>query len=197
MSSNSRNAPNAATDNAFGLLGLVAFPVVWYVADIYWATAVLMGVFAGQIPVKLALRQPLTKSVWAMTALVLCMGALTLLLRDKAYIQIKTSVVYACFAVILLFCQFVLQKNLLRVVLQQFFTASDRLWRNTSLALAAYFAVLAVCNWVVLMHFSEAVWVSVKTFGFPAATFLFTLAIVICLAKYGQMVETDKEGKPQ
>lgn len=183
--------------NSFSLLGLVVFPLVWYVADIYLATAALMGIFVSQILLLLILKKPIEKAVWVMCLLVVVLGALTLLLREKAYIQIKTSIVYAGFAVVLLASQFVFKKNLLQLALQQFFRAEPRLWRNLSLSLAVYFMLLSLCNWIVLNHFSEAVWVSVKTFGFPAATFVFTIGIIICLSHYGEMIDNDTDKKSE
>lgn len=186
-------AANNRLANAFSLLGVIVFPIVWYLSDIYLATAVLMGVFVSQILLLLILKKPIEKQVWVMCLLIVVMGTLTLVLREKAYIQIKTSVVYAGFALALLICQFGFKKNLLHMALKQFFNASPRLWRNLSLALAAYFMLLSVCNWIVLNQFSEAVWVSVKTFGFPFATLLFTIGLIVCLSHYGEMVE-DRSG---
>lgn len=175
------------------LAAAAIFPLVWYFTDIYYATAALMAVFAAQVAALAIARQPISKQVWTMFCLVIGMGALTLLLRDKAYIQIKTSVVYGGFAATLLIFEFIARRSLPQLLLGKLFVADAAVWRNISVALAAYFAALSLCNWVVLTYFSEAVWVGVKTFGFPVATLCFTVLMVVYLARRGAMVDDKGE----
>lgn len=178
-----------ALNNVFSLLGLAGFAVVWFFGDIYIATAFLMGIFTLQLAVVSAVTRKLHKPSFYLWLLVIVLGALTLLLREKAFIQMKTSVVYSVFACALLAGDY-LGKNLPRLALGQFFAPPDAVWRRVSHAAAGYFLLLALCNYFTAKYLSESAWVAIKTFGFPAATFIFTVLLLLYLYRYARQQDS-------
>lgn len=172
--------------NGFPLIAMLAFAGVWWVADIYAATATLMAAMAAQLVVLKFVRPPLEKTTIALTALVLALGTLTLLFRDKTFIQLKTTIIYGLLAVALPASDYLWKKNLPKLALHKFFDAPDAVWRRVSTVLALYFSALAACNWLVARNLSEGAWVGIKTFGFPAATMVFSLVLVGYLFRYAK-----------
>ena len=171
-------------NGAFSIACMAVFAIVYWLADIYAATAALMILLTAQCLFFLVAKRRIEKSVLALWGLVMVMGGLTLLLRDKTFIQLKTTVVYSLFAAILLTCDFIFSKNLPKLALAPLFDAPDTVWRRVSLAFAAYFFLLAICNTLVSYYLSESAWVGIKTFGFPAATLVFTIIVAVCLLRY-------------
>lgn len=166
-----------ALNNLFSLLGMGGFAIAWYLAGIFTATAVLMGILTVQLLAGLAVSRRLHKPTLFTWLLVLALGSLTLLLRDKAFIQLKTTLVYGAFAAALFIADRI-GKNLPRLLLQQFFDAPAALWRRVSHLMAGYFLLLALINLAVARYLSEGAWVAIKTFAFPAATLLFMLLLM-------------------
>lgn len=182
---------NDALANVLSLGGVLLFAAVWWLDGIYTATAALMAFMTAHVVLLKALRRPLEKMTIVVWLMVLAMGGLTLLLRDKAFIQLKTTIVYALFAVVLLASDWVWKKNLLRLALRQFFDAPDAVWRRATGALAAFFLTLSACNFLVAKYLSEAAWVGIKTFAFPTATLLFMASVVACLFRYVKPTEDN------
>lgn len=175
---------NDKISGVFAAVAMAAFAVGWWAWGIYIATAILMGVFTAQVAALKLIRGTVPPSTIAAWLLVLVLGALTLLLRDKTYIQLKTTVVYGVFAAALLLADFAFGKNLPKMAFETFFNAPAKIWRRVSSALAAYFFALAICNLLVAKYMSEGAWVGIKTFGFPAATFIFMIVVLVLMSRY-------------
>lgn len=169
---------------------MAAFAGGWWFGGIYIATALLMTLFTAHVAVLKLLRRKVPAALLFGWGLVVLLGGLTLLLRDKTFIQLKTTIVYAMFGTALLLSDFVAGKNLPRLVLHTIFDAPQNVWRRVSIALALFFYALAACNLLVARFLSEGAWVGVKTFGFPTATFLFALLLAFFLMRY------EKSDKP-
>ena len=150
--------------------------------DFQAATAVLMGAVALQILLLLALRVPPTAAEWLAAALILVFGGATLLLRETAYLQIKTTVVNWLFALSLPVADIVFKKNLARAMFGKFFSATDAQWRRASVALSLTFFFVGAINLAAMHHLSEEEWVWAKTFAYPAATFAGLAGVVAYLA---------------
>lgn len=173
-------------ENFFPLASMLGFAAAWWLGGIYVATAVLMGLMTLQVVLLAVLRRAVKKPVLAMWGLVVGLGALTLLLRDKAFIQMKTSIVYGGFAAVLLIAEG-MRKSLPAMALGKFFAPPAAVWRRVTFAAAGYFLALSGCNYFVATRFSEAVWVGVKTFGFPAVTMVMTFVLVFFLYRYAKI----------
>ena len=72
-------------------------------------------------------------------------------------------------------------------------------WMILTRRLALVFVVLAVANELIWRNLSEATWVTLETFAFPAALFVFLMVQITLLGKYviepeTDLVEADKAG---
>jgi intracellular septation protein len=154
-------------------------------AGIYAGTAAFMAAtlvslaFAkfhyGKIPV-----MPLVSA-----AIVFVFGGLTLYLHDDTFIKLKPTIVYTIFGALLV-AGLVLKKPLLELLFGPVFRLTDEGWRKLTIRWAAFFFVMAVVNEIVWRNFSTDVWVSFKAFGFLPLTFLFAVAQVPLMQRYGE-----------
>lgn len=165
----------------------VFFGAYYVAGNFHTATAALIAAVAAQLALLAALKMRPTSLEWTTAALVFVFGGATLLLRETAYLQIKTTVVNWLFAAALLAADFVWKKNLARAMLGKFFTAEAILWRRVSTALAAMFFFIGAVNLAVIHNFSEETWVWLKTFGYPGINFIFLLGVVAYLARRGAL----------
>ena len=125
-------------------------------------------------------------------AFVLIFGSLTIYLRDPTFIKIKPTVLYLLFACTLAGGLF-FRKLLLKMLLSEALQMRDEGWRLLTLRWIGFFLFLAVANEIVWRNFSEATWVSFKSFGAMPLTFLFMMAQLSLIAKY-QLPEVSSKG---
>ena len=125
-------------------------------------------------------------------ALVLTFGGLTLYLHDDTFIKLKPTIVYTLFAVLLL-GGLVFRKPVLELLFGPVFDLTGEGWRKLSLRWAVFFLAMAVINEFVWRNFSTNIWVSFKAFGFLPLTFLFAMAQVPLLQRYGLPQDESSE----
>ncbi|MFH4354157.1 MAG: septation protein A [Neisseriaceae bacterium] len=106
--------------------------------------------------------------------IVLIFGGATLLLRDKVWIQLKPTILYWTFALILSGGR-VFQKNLLRKMLGDGLALPARIWNHLLWAWIVFFVCLGMLNWWVVHQFSLGQWVTFKVFGTTALLILFLI----------------------
>lgn len=116
--------------------------------------------------------------------LVLAFGGLTLYLQDETFIKLKPTIVYAMFAVLLL-AGLAVRKPVLALLFGPVFNLTDEGWRKLTVRWAVFFIAMAVLNEFVWRNFSTDTWVSFKAFGFLPITFLFAMAQVPLMQRYG------------
>ena len=174
---------------------LVVFFVVFELFGIYWATASLMITCT---LVLLAHRWSTGsfKTMHLVTvAVVLVLGAATLLLHDKRFIQWKPTVLLALTAVAFLGSMVIgrqpLARRLLEGVFKEPLDISARAWLIINLLWVGWFALLAAANIYVARNFAESVWVNFKVFGISAAMLLFMIPQVLWL---NSKVQTRRTG---
>jgi intracellular septation protein len=117
--------------------------------------------------------------------IVFVFGGLTLYLQDETFIKLKPTIVYTIFAVLLV-AGLVLRKPLLALLFGPVFSLTDEGWRKLSVRWTAFFIAMAIVNELVWRNFSTDAWVSFKAFGFLPLTFLFALAQVPLMQRYGE-----------
>ncbi|MCJ7598836.1 MAG: septation protein A [Methyloceanibacter sp.] len=117
-------------------------------------------------------------------AIVLVFGGLTLYLRDETFIKLKPTIVYLIFAG-LLTGGLLMKKPVLELLFGAAFSLTAEGWRKLTWRWAAFFLVMAVVNEAVRRNFSTDIWVSFKAFGFLPLTFLFAVAQVPLMQRYG------------
>ncbi len=128
--------------------------------------------------------------------LVIGFGALTLWFRDFGFIQHKATAVYLLFAAIILI-GWLRAKPALKYLLEAAYDGlSDEGWLKLSLSWGLFFLALAVLNEVMIPLLTADQYITVKTFGLPALTFLFAMANIPMLLKHGLNLGDDTEVPP-
>jgi intracellular septation protein len=125
-------------------------------------------------------------------------GALTIWFHDERFIQIKPSIIYAFFA-LLLIGGWVRSKAMLKYVLEHAYQGLDETgWLKLSLSWGVFFLVLAGVNEIFRQPewFSFDTWLSIKVWGVTACTFLFALANIPMLMRHGLKLGDDSETPP-
>jgi intracellular septation protein len=122
---------------------------------------------------------------------VLVFGGLTLYLRDDTFIKLKPTIVYLTFAG-LLTAGLLFRKPLLELLLGPVFRLSEEGWRKLTWRWTFFFLAMAIVNELVWRHVSTNAWVSFKAFGFLPLTFLFALAQVPLMQRYGEPTEEGR-----
>ncbi|OGS12112.1 MAG: septation protein A [Elusimicrobia bacterium RIFOXYA2_FULL_58_8] len=154
-------------------------------APILLATLVVMLATVLQIGWVRLRHGKVDRMLWISLALVVFFGSLTLIFQDESFIKCKPTVLYCTFAVVLLFSDGVLKKNLIRGMLEAQVKLPEPLWAKLNLAWAGFFAVMGALNLLVAFAFNlpTSVWVNYKLFGGTGFMLLFVLAQGIFLAK--------------
>jgi intracellular septation protein len=164
---------------------LVIFFVVFKLYGIYWATASLMVTCVG-LMIAHRMRTGRFKPIHVATAcVVLILGAATLLLHDKRFIQWKPTVLLGAAALAFLGSTVVGKRPLARRLLEGVFSEpldlSRQTWILINLGWALWFAALAAANIYIAWNFQESVWVNFKVFGITVAMLIFMIPQVIWL----------------
>ena len=126
-------------------------------------------------------------------------GALTIWFHDERFIQIKPTIIYLFFAVLLI-GGWMRGKAMLKYVLEQAYQGlSEEGWLKLSLSWGLFFLALAGLNEIFRRPewFSFDTWLSIKVWGVTAFTFLFALANIPMLMRHGLKLGDDAELPPQ
>jgi intracellular septation protein len=165
---------------------LLAFFAVSKLANIYWATGVLMAAYVLLLFVH-RLRTGKFKTMHiVIVAAVLVLGTATLLLHDVRFIQWKPTVLFGAAAVLFLGSMVIGKQPLAQRMLEGAFEhpmqVSPRAWQVLNLVWSVWFALLAVANIYVARNFSQDTWVNFKVFGTTIASVVFMLPQAFWLA---------------
>jgi intracellular septation protein len=165
---------------------LILFLIVFEILGIYWATAALMIACV----LVMAIHRVRTGKFKLMhvitTAVVVTLGAATLLLHDVRFIHWKPTVLLGLTAAAFLGSMAIGKQPLVRRMLEGVFEepleVSSRTWLLINALWAAWFAALAVANIYVANNFAESTWVHFKVYGITPATMLFMIPQVLWLS---------------
>lgn len=131
--------------------------------------------------------------LWFSTALIIGFGSLTILFGDPTFVQLKPTIIYACFGVVLL-GGVLAGKGLLRILLEAAFEGLNATgWLKLSRNWGVFFLALAILNEVLRAQLSFESWLWAKIWVFLPLTFLFTFSQIPMLLKHGLSFE-DKDG---
>lgn len=123
--------------------------------------------------------------LWLSAVLVIFFGALTLYFRNPSFIQIKPTIIYAFFAVMLL-GGWMRGKPLLRYLLQSAYNGlSEAGWLKLSRNWGLFFLALAVANEAMRATMSFDTWLTVKVWGVTIVSMVFAAANLPMLMKHG------------
>lgn len=131
------------------------------------------------------------------TALIVGFGALTIFFGDPTFVQLKPTIIYGAFGVILL-VGYMKQKAMLKILLEAAFEGlSDNGWLKLSRNWGVFFLALAALN-EALRYFYNVdngtfeTWLWAKFWVFMPLTFLFTFSQIPMLLKNGLDVGQDE-----
>ena len=127
--------------------------------------------------------------LWFSTALIMGFGSLTIFFGDPTFVQLKPTIIYASFGVVLL-GGFLAGRALLKVLLEAAFEGLDDAgWLKLSRNWGVFFLALAALNEVLRAQLSFESWLWAKIWVFLPLTFLFTFSQIPMLLKHGLSFE--------
>ena len=143
--------------------------------------------------------------LWFSTALIVGFGALTIFFGDPVFVQLKPTIIYSVFGIVLL-AGFFTGRGLLKILLEAAFEGlSDEGWLKLSRNWGVFFLVLAALNEYLRYNYNLETgmfetWLWAKFWVFLPLTFIFTFANIPMLLKHGldvgQADDTVKDEPP-
>lgn len=131
--------------------------------------------------------------LWLSTALIVGFGALTIFFGDPTFVQLKPTIIYVAFGIVLL-AGFWKGEALLKVLLEAAFEGlSDEGWLKLSRNWGVFFLALAALNETLRMTLSFGDWLAAKLWVFLPLSFLFTFTQLPMLLRHGLTTEGAKE----
>lgn len=127
--------------------------------------------------------------LWFSTALVVGFGSLTIFFGDPTFVQLKPTIIYTSFGVLLL-GGFFTGRALLKVLLEAAFEGlNDAGWLKLSRNWGVFFLFLAGLNEVLRAQMDFEGWLWAKLWVFLPLTFLFTFTQIPMLLRHGLSFE--------
>ena len=158
------------------------------VATFAFMVAVILSIAIG-----LAVVKRVSPMVWISTILILGFGAITLYLRDPKFIQMKPTVIYIGFAV-LLGGGLLRGKPLLKWLFGPVFPGlTQEGWMKLSRNWALFFVALAIANEIMRATLDFDTWLTVKVWGVTIVSLVFAIANMPMLLRHGLDPESKGE----
>lgn len=176
------------------LAPLVAFFVAYHFGGIYVATGVLMAGMAVLLAVDYLLHRKISPMHALSAVLVFGLGAATLLLHDKHFIQLKPTILFWVAGLAFLASFWIgkqtLTERLFSAALQGQVRVPESLWRRMNTLWVVFYGLLGEANLLVAKYASEQTWVYSKI-GLTVVTFIFAIAQVLYLIKRGERIAPE------
>jgi intracellular septation protein len=153
-------------------------------APILLATAVAILATIGQIGYLLLRGKKVDAMLWVSLIIISFFGGATIYFHNEIFIKWKPTILYWCFGSALLISQTLLDKNLIRSMMEEQLKLPDPVWQRLSLAWVAFFLLMGVLNLYIAFNFATATWVNFKLFGGMGLMFVFIIGQSIVLSKY-------------
>lgn len=161
---------------------------------IYGTAAFMVAIIIAVIVSKWKLGK-ISPMLWLSAVLVIGFGALTIYFNDPRFIQIKPTIIYVGFAVIL-GVGLLRGKAMLKYLLQAAYEGlSDEGWLKLSRNWAIFFVAMAVLNEAMRLTLSFDLWLTLKVWGITILSFIFAIANVPMLMRHGLDLGQDEEAE--
>ena len=170
----------------FDLFPIILFFISFKVYDIFIATGVAIVATLLQIIYVYLKDKKVEKVLLFNGVMITFLGGLTILLQDKMFIMWKPSVLYWCFALILLFSNLFLKKNLVQMALGKQVELKNKFWNVINWYTSIFFVLLGFINLYVAYNFSEDTWVNFKLFGITGLLFIYMIFLGLYISKVGK-----------
>jgi intracellular septation protein len=155
---------------------IFAFFIAYKMGGIFVATATLIVVVIVQATIQWVQHRKISPMMMISAVLVLVFGGITLILKDKTFIQWKPTVLYWLFAIAFVVSRFIGDKPIIERLLGENITLERSLWTKLNTTWAIFFVFLGCVNLYVAYHYDEATWVNFKLFGLMGLMLVFTVA---------------------
>ena len=165
-------------------------------APVLLATVVVVVATLAQVVWLKARGKKVDMMLWVSLALVTVLGGLTVWLHSETFIKWKPTGLYWAMGLSFLVSQFLLGRNLLKLMLGEQLQLPEPVWARLSLAWVAFFAAMGVLNLWVAFNFSTDTWVNFKLFGGIGLMLLFTLGQGLYISKHLPEEDLAKKDKP-
>jgi intracellular septation protein len=170
----------------FDLFPIILFFIAFKIYDIFIATAVAIVATLLQIIFVYFKDKKVEKVLLFNGVMITFLGGLTILLQDKMFIMWKPSILYWCFALILLFSNLLLKKNLVQLALGKQVELKKKFWNVINWYTSIFFVLLGFINLYVAYNFSEDAWVNFKLFGITGLLFIYMIFLGLYISKVGK-----------
>ena len=170
----------------FDLFPIILFFIAFKVYDIFIATGVAIVATLLQIIYVYLKDKKVEKVLLFNGVMITFLGGLTILLQDKMFIMWKPSVLYWCFALILLFSNLFFKKNLVQMALGKQVELKNKFWNVINWYTSIFFVLLGFINLYVAYNFSEDTWVNFKLFGITGLLFIYMIFLGLYISKVGK-----------
>lgn len=168
----------------FDYFPIICFFIAYKFFGVYVATAVTMAACALQNLIYWLKNKRFEKLHVITLVSVLILGGFTLIFHKAIFIQWKPSIIYWIFSIVLLFGQYVSNKNLLARMLGDKINLPGEIWDRLSIAWSVFFIFLGFLNLYVVYHYSMDAWVNFKLFGTLGLTIAFTIVQAIYMSRH-------------
>jgi intracellular septation protein len=177
---------------------LLIFFAAYKMFGVILGTAAFMTAIAVAVLVSKLKLGKVSPMLWLSALLVLFFGSLTIYFHDERFIQVKPTIIYAFFA-LMLFAGLARGKPLLKYLLQAAYDGlSEEGWRKLSRNWAFFFVFMAVINEIMRATMTFDTWLSLKVWGVTAVSFFFAAANIPMLMRHGmnigETIDTDEVG---
>jgi len=131
--------------------------------------------------------------LWLSTVLIVGFGALTIFFADPVFVQMKPTIIYVAFGVLLLGGWY-RGKALLKYLLEAAFEGlTDEGWLKLSRNWGLFFLFLAALNEGLRQYLTFGDWLAAKLWVFMPLSFLFTFTQIPMLLKHGLALGEEDE----
>ncbi len=167
----------------FDFLPLLAFFAAYKLGGMYAATGALMVAMVLLCGLTWLRQRKVGNMMLISTVLALVLGGITLLVRDKAFIQWKLTILDWLFAAgFLLAPRFLGGQTIVQKMMGAQLTLPEHQWRTLNWMWIGFFILVGALNVYVMRNFDEATWVNFKMFGTTGLTLAFVVVQGIWLA---------------
>ena len=153
-------------------------------APVLLATVVVIVATLAQILWIKAKGRKVDTMLWVSLAIIVVFGGATLFFHNPTFIKWKPTALYWMFGVVLLGSAWLLQRNLIRKMLEAQIKLPDPVWTRLNLAWAGFFIAMGLLNLYVAYNYSEETWVNFKMFGGMGLMLAFVLAQGFYLSRH-------------
>lgn len=174
---------------------LLVFFIAYKLYGVIIGTSTFMAAIVVAVIVSRVKIGKVSPMLWLSAILVVGFGALTIYFHDQRFIQIKPTIIYSFFS-LMLFAGLMRGKPLLKYLLQAAYEGlSDEGWKKLSRNWAIFFALMALANEAMRSYFSFDTWLSLKVWGVTIVSFVFAAANIPMLMRHGMSMSGEGPGE--